>query len=131
MHDPSLSAAPRLDNPASISALELHEILLRSHAALNAVKKRFIDALRALHDAKLCRQLGFPNIVAYVAATFRYGRSRTLEFIHVSRALVGLPAITAAFEKGAISFELAARLSEVATPQTEGEWLAFLEDRSV
>ncbi len=124
-------AVSTLDNPPSISALELHEILIRSHASQNVGRKRFIDALRALHDSELYKQLGFPSIAAYGEATFRYSSSRTHEFIQVSRALLALPAITAAFEQGAISFHLAARLSEVATVETEGEWLAFLGGRRV
>src|SRR5512134_671688 len=105
MHDPCPTpAAMTLDNPPSLSALELHEILLRSQAALNRTRKRFIDALRALHDTEFYLQLGYPSISAYAEATFRYMHARTHEFINVSRSLLDLPGITAAFETGAISF---------------------------
>src|SRR5262245_21432415 len=84
MHD-----AP-FDNPPTVSARELHELLLRSHASLNTSTKRFIDLLRSLHDMQLYLELGFPSVDAYAEATFRYRRARTREFIQVSRDLLAL-----------------------------------------
>src|SRR5262245_605139 len=104
MHHTASTAtvSPALDNSPSLSARELHENLLRSHASLTTSMKRFIDLLRALHDSELFKQLGFPNIRAYAEATFRYRHARTHQFIRVSRALLALPAIARAFEAGAL-----------------------------
>jgi hypothetical protein len=123
--------APALDNPPSISAKELHELLLTAHAGGNVSRRRFIDALRALHESRLYLQLGFPDIVAYADATFRIQRSQVFESLRVSKALVLLPRLAAAFERGELSWSLLAALTRVADGETEGEWLEFLEGRSV
>ena len=47
------TSTPALDSPSSISAAELHEILLTTHASGNLARRRFIDALRALHESRL------------------------------------------------------------------------------
>ena len=66
-----------LDNPGSISAKELHDVLLTAHAAGNLSQKRFIDALRTLQESRLYQSLGFSSITAYADAVFHYGRSRS------------------------------------------------------
>ena len=47
----------------SISAGELHKILLQTHAIGNLARKRFADALRALSEQKLYRKLGFYTVM--------------------------------------------------------------------
>jgi hypothetical protein len=133
---PSIAAlpptpAPVPDNPPSISAKEIHELLLTAHAGGNLARRRFIDALRALHESRLYLQLGFPDIAAYADATFRYQRSQVYEFLRVSKALIHLPRIAAAFERGELSWSLVRALTRVADEESEGEWLEFLEGRSV
>ena len=115
--------APVLFNPPTLSATELHEILLTTHASGNASRRRFIDALRALEESKLYLQLGFPSLVAYTDATFHYGRSQAYSFVRVSRAMDELPQLARAFERGEISFSLLSRLTQVAVRDTEGQWL--------
>jgi hypothetical protein len=115
----------QLDNPPSINATELHRTLLESHANGNRSLKGFIDALRALCETKLYRQLGFPGIVAYADKVFHYRRTQTFEFIRVSRALASLPQISGAFARGELSFALVSKLTRVASAQSEGEWLAL------
>ena len=120
-----------LDNPPSISAAELHEILLTTHASGNAARLRFMDALRALHESRLYMQLGFPDIAAYADCTFHYGASQTYDFLRVSKALVDLPEISGAFECGDLSFSLVSELTRVAKQESEREWLEFLEGKSI
>jgi len=45
----------RLFNPPTLSAEELHEGLLKAHAAGNSLRRKFIDLLRALEDSQLPR----------------------------------------------------------------------------
>jgi hypothetical protein len=123
--------SPTLDNPPSISAKELHGLLLTAHAGGNLARRRFIDALRALHESRLYLHLGFPDIAAYADATFRLQRSQVFECLRVSKALVHLPRLAAAFERGELSWSLVRALTRVVDEETEGEWLEFLEGRSV
>lgn len=123
-------ATTTLDNPPSINAKELHEILLRSHCDGNRGLKRFMDALRTLCETKLCKQLGYPGIAAYADKVFHYQRTQTFEFIRVSRALVDLPQISEAFQRGEISFALVSKLTKVSTAETESEWLALADKQN-
>jgi len=120
-----------LDNPPSITAEELHEILLVAHSAGNTARRRFIDALRAMQDSRLYRQLGFPSLAAYADATFHYARTQVFEFLRVSKALGDLPRIARAFELGELTWSLVAELARVADREHEGEWLEFLRGRPV
>jgi len=115
--------SPELFNPPTLSAQELHELLLKLRAAGNTTHRRFIDALRAMEESKLYLQLGHPSLVAYADATFHYGRSQTYELVRVSKALGDLPRIAQAFERGELPFSLVARLTRVATGETESLWI--------
>jgi hypothetical protein len=53
------------------------------------------------------------------------------EFLRVSKALVYLQRLAAAFERGELSWSLVRALTRVAAEETEGEWLEFLEGRNL
>ena len=101
------------------------------HAEYRTARRRFIDALRALHESRLYLQLGFPDIAAYADATFRYQRTQVYEFLRVSKALLALSRVASAFERGEISWSLVSELTRVSNAETEGEWLEYLGGRSV
>jgi hypothetical protein len=118
-------ATKTLDNPPSLNAKELHEMALRAHSDGHRSLKRFMDALRALSDMKLYKQLGYSGIADYADEVFHYRRTQTFEFIRVSRALVDLPQISQAFGRGELSFALVSKLTKVSIIETESEWLAL------
>ena len=91
------------------------------------LRKRFFDALRSLAESRLFLHLGYPTIHAYTDAVFSIGKSSTYKMIATSEALDALPAITASFESGALSWSLTAELARVASSETEEEWLALAE----
>ena len=124
---PSHGASPTM----STSARELHALLLEMFTSLNLTQRRFIDALRSLAKARHYLELGYASIHAYAEATFRIKKSQTYEFLRVSEALASLPEIAGAFEAGQISFSLTAKLTRVASAETEAEWLAFARERPV
>src|SRR4030095_13757090 len=99
------------------------------HSAGNTARRRFIDALRAMQESRLYRQLGFPSLAAYADATFHYARTQVFEFLRVSKALLDLPRIARAFELGELTWSLASELARVADREHEGEWLALLPGR--
>ena len=115
----------------SISARELHELMLEMHATANLTRKRFMDALRSLSEQRLYLQLGHPTIAAYAEATFGFRKSRTYEFLRVSEALQSLPRIAAAYEIGKLSFSLVAELTRVADAESEDEWLDLANSKRV
>ena len=124
-----VSTLTPLDNPPSINALELHELLVTAYASGNVAQKRCIDALRALAESKLYLQLGFRDIAGYADATLHLRRTQTFECLRVSRALVHLPLVAAAFERGDVSFSLVEEMTRVAVLETQVKWLEFCEGR--
>ena len=111
----------------SISAGDLHKILLQRHAIGNLARRRFADALRALSEEKLYRKLGFSTIVSYAETTFGYAKSAIYELLRVSEKFTSLEKIAGAFEEGKLSWNLAADLTRVATPSSEETWIGFAE----
>ena len=124
----AISILTPLDNPPSLNAQELHELLVMAYASGNVAQKRCVDGLRALADSRLYLQLGFRDIAGYADATLHLQRTQTFEWLRVSRRLVDLPLFAAAFERGEISFTLVAIMTRVATPETQAEWLEYRED---
>jgi len=111
----------------SISAGDLHKTLLQTHAIGNVARRRFADALRALSEQQLYRKLGFSTIVSYAETCFGYGKSAIYELLRVSEKFTKLEKIAGAFEEGKLSWNLASKLTRVATPSTEETWIEFAE----
>ena len=117
-----------MDSVLSISASELHEVLVRAHAVGNTARRRFADALRAMNEQKLFRTLGFSTIVSYGETTFGYRSSAIYDFLRGSKNFARLEKIAEAFEVGKLSWNLAEKIARVATPETEEAWLDFAEN---
>ena len=113
----------RPPDPPSISASELHELLMKAHICGNTARLRFIEILRTVKEQRAYLELGFPDVVSYATGTFRYRKSQVYEFLRVADALEGLPLIRENFERGRLSWNLAARMTRVATAQSEAEWI--------
>ena len=115
-------------NPPSISAPELHQILLDAHTRGNAARLRFIEVLGAVDRQRAYLELGFPDVVSYASATFGHGRSQIYDFLRVARALEGLPLIRESFERGKLSWTLTAAMTRVATAESEAEWIELARE---
>ena len=117
-------------NPPSISAEELHEILINANTLGNRARKEFITALHAMHVSQLYLMLGFSSIYQYAENCFQCKRSRTYEYLGVAEALPDLPLSDAAFVDGKLSWSLLRELVKVASGETEAEWLGFINSHS-
>ena len=65
-----IPAEPRAnssENPETISAEELHRLLLKAYVLGARVRIRFLKALLALHRTRLYIQLGFSSTTQYAA----------------------------------------------------------------
>ena len=93
-------------NPSTISADDLHKILMKTYAIGNLARRRFISALYAMDSSKLYIKLGFSSIFQYTEKHFLCSRSQVYEFLAVAKALEYLPLCDRAFTSGKLSWSI-------------------------
>ena len=118
-------------NPETISAEELHRLLLKAHRLGSAVRIKFLRLLLTLEETRLYTQLGFPSTHAYASRYFGFERAETYELLRVARALGSLPLSERSFGTGALSWSALKELSRVADSETEAEWVELAKRVSV
>ena len=104
---------------------KLREIA-RSRIALEAEEATY---LREAEDLHVFRKLGHATMVDYLVRELHYSRHAANERMRVARELVQLPKLAAAFRAGELPFASIRELTRVATPQTEGAFLAKAEGK--
>ncbi|MGH7378584.1 MAG: hypothetical protein ACREKK_14365, partial [Candidatus Methylomirabilales bacterium] len=118
---PELNGRDR--HQATLSAEELHRICLTAHRLGNRLRLRFNRALLALEETRQHVSLGSPTAAAYAQEHFKLSRCEAFNTLRVTRSLLGLPQLAAAFEAGALSWSSLVEVTRVATAESEGEWL--------
>lgn len=76
-------------------------------------------------------RLGFGSFNEYAGRLFGYGARLVQDKLRVAEALEGLPALARALQSGDVCWSVLRELTRVATLQTEAEWLAAAEGRTV
>lgn len=124
---PSSQSSPvPLQNPPTLSAEEVHKILLQSYQLGNRLRRKFLEALLLLSETKLYLMLGYSSIFQYAEKHFDYHRSYTYESLRAAKALGELPRVLEAFDQGNLSYSrVLEKITRVATAETEEEWLLF------
>src|SRR6266850_4595838 len=117
-------------NVPTISAEELHRIVLRALRVNNLSRHKLILTLLILSEGKLYVVLGYSSMSQYAGKTVGYGRTKTFESLRVARALPNLPVCTALFDKGELTWSTLREISRVAKPETEKEWIEFAKDHT-
>ena len=108
MHAAAVASTP------VVSAEELHEALLKAFAVGNPARRRFMEALRVMAEAKLYLTFDFSSIAGYAEEYFSFSRSQTYELLRVGEALSNLPRLDEAFGDGSINWSLLREISRVA-----------------
>jgi hypothetical protein len=121
----SESSAIPLENPPTLSAEEVHGILVQSYRLGNRLRRKFLEALLLLSETKLYLMLGYSSVFQYAEKHFDYHRSYTYEALRAAKALGELPRTLEAFDQGNLSYSRALEITRVATTETEEEWLLF------
>ena len=75
-------------------------------------------------DCEVASRLGYVSLEEFVERHLGYGRHAANERVRVAYELEALPLLRAAHEAGRLSFSHVRELTRVATPQTEGAYLA-------
>src|SRR5262249_42984008 len=117
-------------NPPTLSAEEIHKILVQSFRLGNRLRRKFLEALLLLSETKLYLLLGYSSIFQYAAKHFDYERSATYEALRVAKALGELPRTLEAFDHGDLSYSRVLEITRVASAESEEEWLSFSKSRT-
>jgi hypothetical protein len=102
--------------------------LARARAGLDFEEGRWLLlAWRSVLHARL----GYGSFREYVERLFGYGARLVQDKLRVAEALEGLPVLAEALRSGRACWSVLRELTRVATPETEDEWLAAAEGRTV
>jgi hypothetical protein len=113
---------PPLPGPDA-SPFEIHRHLLE-HAALEAWNHhRLLALIRRMDAGHGYRELGCASLVQYVELYCGINGLAARERVRVALALVDLPAIDRALERGELSYSKVRAITRAASPETEREWL--------
>src|SRR5688572_10264575 len=102
--------------------------LARLRAGLDFEEGRW---LLAAWRAGVHVRLGYGSFREYIERLFGYSARLVQDKLRVAEALEGLPELTRALESGRACWSVLRELTRVATPETEGEWLAAAAGRTV
>jgi hypothetical protein len=78
----------------------------------------------------LYRDCGYSSIHAYAETVLGFGQAKTYQFIRLAEALDGLPELRASVEAGEMPWTKARSVAAVATPRSEGQWIALAKASS-
>jgi len=107
------------DRPAA----EAHRALRRSLTAMAAARRCAVLWFADVMRRELYRELGHASINQYARKALGFSRTRTGDFIRLARKLEELPATREAMATGELGYTKAREIVQVATPETEDQWL--------
>ena len=107
-----------------LSAREVDARLRTALEELQAAQRNAVLWFAEIVNRHLYRELGYSSIHAYAAEALGFSRARTFYFLKICRSLESLPALKASVENGALPWTKAVEVARVATPSTEGIWIA-------
>lgn len=108
------------DLPARDVDRRLREALAELRCAERNVALWFAEVLRR----KLYRDLGYGSIQQYAELALGFGPGKTAQFVRLAGALEELPRLRRSLSRGELTWTKARTVAAVATPKTEGDWLA-------
>ncbi len=120
--------SPRRGRGASsttMTAAELHRHALEAHRVGNRGRLALAQALRIFKESGEYEKLGFSTLITYADKTFGFRKSETYAMVRVAVALDDLPRCLEAFSAGRICWTALRAITEVASSDTEEQWLEF------
>ena len=100
--------------------------LARRRVALEAEEGTY---LLEAEDLCVFKRLGYRTMTEYMVGELGYTRHAANERLRVSRELLALPHLAAAYRSGDLCFSKVRELTRVVTPETEVEFLATAEGK--
>jgi 5-methylcytosine-specific restriction endonuclease McrA len=99
-------------------------------AELRRAERSAVLWFAELMRRRLYRDCGYSSIHAYAEAVLGFGQAKTYQFIRLAEALDGLPELRASVEAGEMPWTKARSVAAVATPRSEGQWIALAKTSS-
>jgi len=109
----------------------VHRTLKRIVKARGALDAQEAAALREAADLMLWRRYAAHRWSTNLEREMGYTPRAAMERLRVAKAIVDLPEIADALNKGELPFSAARELTRVATADTEAEWLAMASDKNL
>jgi len=110
---------------------EVHERVRRIRRDRAALDHAELSVLRDVEKHRVWTQLSYGTLLEYLEAELGYGARAAYDRLRVAYELAALPLLDAAFAKGERCFTAVRELTRVATPETEGKWLAWSAGKSL
>lgn len=102
--------------------------LAARRSALDAEEARLLVIARRM---EIHRRLGYGSFDEYLERALGYAPTTGRDRVRVAEALDGLPETRLALEEGSLTFSTVREITRVATPDTEVEWLAYVNGLTV
>lgn len=107
-----------------------HDRLVRFAKRRAGLEWREGKLLREAFVLRAHEGLGFASFIEYVERLFGYGPRAIKEKMRVAEALEQLPELTAALQRGELTWSAARELTRVAVARTESEWVAIARSKT-
>jgi hypothetical protein len=92
------------------------------HAIENTVRLKLLEHIRDYDRREAWREDGARSMADWLTFRHGYSSSFSLELVRVAQTLPELPAITAAYGDGRVSWDKVALVTQVATPEDDALW---------
>src|SRR5262245_33388857 len=109
----------------------VHRKLKRIAGARAKLDAAEAAALRDAQALRIWRPYGYASLIQYMERELGYTPRAAIERLRVANAIKELPLIAEAMSTGDLPFSAAREITRVATPETEGAWIAATEDKNV
>ncbi len=118
------------DALASDARLERMDRVAVLYGEITAATREFLRAVAACDAHGDWAEAGFASCADWLAWRLGVSRMTASEKVRAARALEALPLISAAMDRGELSFSKVRALTRVATPESEAELLAYAMSNS-
>lgn len=110
-----------------LSAVEVHANLLSSAKALRQAEQNTVLWFSEVMERRLYHELGHASMLLYAQHALGFSRSKSYEFLRLTRELERLPRTRAAVADGTLGWTKAKEVVGVASVETETDWLALAQ----
>ncbi|MHC9540455.1 MAG: HNH endonuclease [Vulcanimicrobiota bacterium] len=118
-------------HPTSLSSEEVHKKALAARKLYGKTEKALTFWIMEMDERKLYNDFGCSNIFQYATRYLSLGEHTIAELLRTGKALVQLPLLSEALEKGQISSSHIREISRVATKDTEEYWCDTARGKTV
>ncbi len=110
---------------------EIVDAIGQLHGLGNAARYQLMKMCVAYDARELWKQDGANSMAEWLCMKLAWSLKAARELVEVAHALKGLPAIAAAYEAGALSFDQVRALVRCATPETDEAWVEKAREMSL